>query len=380
MHRVILAGSPRAAGRSAALADALFNACIDECPEDGVSIVSVASTPVEPCMGCDACRAVSEEPLFTFQEGDPLLPVETVVASEAPFHHCVIDDDMAEVRKHLDAADELIVVAPVYFASVPAQLKALLDRLQPYFWTNLRTYPKRPAVVHVVGEGGDPHGFEPMIGTLRSALSVAGFRIETVLDWVGKIDASGEILADAEEYELAWEEVDDEAAAWEGAEERDAAWEADDAAWPARDADAVWPAGSDGAADAEDDWPDDFAEPWSDEHAVDSGAVRAAGTAGAHRAGGAAGSASEGRATLSLSAAPKVAGKPSDASNSQGGTSKGKDSKAKRAGAGSKRAAGKGDASQGGRSSSRKPSGKSGGPAYGRKNTKKKGNGRGGRR
>ncbi len=335
MHRVILAGSPRAAGRSAALADALFNACIDECPEDGVSIVSVASTPVEPCVGCDACRAVSEEPLFTFQEGDPLLPVETVVASEAPFHHCVIDDDMAEVRKHLDAADELIVVAPVYFASVPAQLKALLDRLQPYFWTNLRTYPKRPAVVHVVGEGGDPHGFEPMIGTLRSALSVAGFRIETVLDWVGKIDASGEILADAEEYELAWEEMDDEADAWHAAEE----------GGPARDVnDAACPAGDDDTEGSEDDWPDDLA------------------------------GASQERVTLSLATAPKGAGKPS----SSEGSSKGNGAAGKRSGG--KGGAGKNSASRGGHSSSRKPSGKSGGPAYGRKNTKKKGNGRGGRR
>ncbi|MEE0705803.1 MAG: flavodoxin family protein [Adlercreutzia sp.] len=359
MHRVILAGSPRAAGRSAALADALFNACIDECPEDGVSIVSVASTPVEPCVGCDACRAVSEEPLFTFQEGDPLLPVETVVASEAPFHHCVIDDDMAEVRKHLDAADELIVVAPVYFASVPAQLKALLDRLQPYFWTNLRTYPKRPAVVHVVGEGGDPHGFEPMIGTLRSALSVAGFRIETVLDWVGKIDAAGEILADAEEYELAWEEVDDEAAAWAAAEESDAAWDVDDA---------IGPAGDDDAEVAEDEWPDDLADAWPGEPPADSGL---AGTAGA---GGAASGPLQERATLSLAAAPKGAGK----SSSSEGSSKGKGAAGKRSGG--KGGAGKNGASQGGHSSSRKPSGKSGGPAYGRKNTKKKGNGRGGRR
>ena len=35
---------------------------------------------------------------------------------------------MDEVRKHLDAADELIVVCPVYFAGAPAQMKALLDR------------------------------------------------------------------------------------------------------------------------------------------------------------------------------------------------------------------------------------------------------------
>ena len=202
MHRVILHGSCRVDGRSAALADELFNACIEECPDDGVSIVSVASTPIQPCTGCDQCRDEADEPIHVFQEGDPLLPCETVVESGALFHPCVIDDDMNEVRKHLDAADELIVVCPVYFAGVPAQMKALLDRLQPYYYPDLRTRPKRPAVIHVVGAGGDPHGFEPLIGTLRSALSVAGFTVELVLDWVGKIRANGEITAEAEEYPL----------------------------------------------------------------------------------------------------------------------------------------------------------------------------------
>lgn len=144
MHRVILHGSCRADGRSAALADELFNACIEECPDDGVSIVSVSSTEVGPCIGCDKCRAAADEPIHLFEEGDPLLPQEAVAESGALFHHCVIDDDMNEVRKHLDAADELIVVCPVYFASVPAQMKALLDRLQPYYFTDLRTRPKRP--------------------------------------------------------------------------------------------------------------------------------------------------------------------------------------------------------------------------------------------
>lgn len=216
MHRLIVVGSPRAAGRSAALADELFNACIEECPGDGVSIVSVASTDVRPCMGCDACRPEADEPLFTFQEGDPLIPCASVLESDAVLHHCVIDDDMAEVRKHFDAADELIVVTPVYFASAPAQLKALLDRLQPYFWSDLRTQPKRPATIHVVGEGGDPHGFEPLIGTLRSALSVAGFSVELVLDWVGKMTPEGEITADADEYELADEEEAEASATSDG--------------------------------------------------------------------------------------------------------------------------------------------------------------------
>lgn len=94
------------------------------------------------------------------------------------------------------------MVCPVYFASVPAQMKALLDRLQPYYFTDLRTRPKRPAVIHVVGVGGDPHGFEPLIGTVRSRCPWPGFAVELVLDWVGKIRADGELTADAEEYPL----------------------------------------------------------------------------------------------------------------------------------------------------------------------------------
>ena len=75
----------------------------------------------------------------------------------------------------------------------------MLDRFQPYFWTRTRAR-KRPCTLHVVGEGGDPHGFDPLVGCVRSAAAVAGFRLERVLDWVGKIDESGEIVDEADEY------------------------------------------------------------------------------------------------------------------------------------------------------------------------------------
>lgn len=205
MHRVIVVGSPRPFGRSASLADELFNACIEECPEDGVSIVSVASLEVGPCCGCDACKPATVAPDKLPEDDDNLAVMPLVAASDALLHRCAIHDDMTDVRKHLDAADELIVVSPVYFASAPAQLKCLMDRLQPYYWSNLRQdmgAAKRPMVLHVVGEGGDPHGIEPLIGTVRSAFSCAGFELEMVLDWVGKIDEDGEIVAEAEEYPI----------------------------------------------------------------------------------------------------------------------------------------------------------------------------------
>ena len=201
MHRTIVIGSPRTDGRCAYLARELFEACVEECPQDGLSIISVASVDVAPCTGCDACRAAQEVPPREDEDEpeDLLVLAPSIAESDAALHRCVIEDDMADVREHLDAADELIVVTPVYFASAPAQLKALLDRLQPYFWSNARTFEKRPTTVHVVGEGGDPHGYEPLMGTLRSALSCAGFRLERCLDWVGKMTAEGEITADADE-------------------------------------------------------------------------------------------------------------------------------------------------------------------------------------
>ncbi len=227
MQRLIIVGSPRRDGRSAHLADELFNTCIADCPEDGVSIVSVASMDVQPCTGCDACRTACAEVDPTpaleedaapqpeedaapsreaDEEDDSLMPCDLVLLSDAACHQCVIDDDFPEIREHLDAADALIVVSPVYFSGAPAQMKALLDRMQPYFWSDARTHVHeqgaRPMILHVVGESSGPHGFDPLIGTVKAAFAVAGFKLERVYDWVGKIDDSGTIIADPVECPL----------------------------------------------------------------------------------------------------------------------------------------------------------------------------------
>ena len=187
LNRLIIVGSPRTNGRSAHLANMLFETCIEECPDDELALAPVSTLNVAGCTGCDACRGNIAKLVELGEE-----------ALDDDFAPCAIDDDMQEIYELIDAADEIIVVSPVYFAGPPSQLKALLDRLQPYYWTNARAEEKRPAVLHVVGEGGDPHGFSALVSIVRSALAVAGFRLETVFDWVGKIDADGEITAEAE--------------------------------------------------------------------------------------------------------------------------------------------------------------------------------------
>ena len=175
MNRLIIVGSPRTGSRSAHLANMLFETCIEECPDDELALAPVSTLNVAGCTGCDACRGNIAK-LVEFGEE----------ALDDDFAPCAIDDDMQEIYELIDAADEITVVSPVYFAGPPSQLKALLDRLQPYYWTNARAEEKRPAVLHVVGEGGDPHGFSALVSIVRSALAVAGFRLETVFDWVGR--------------------------------------------------------------------------------------------------------------------------------------------------------------------------------------------------
>lgn len=187
LNRLIIVGSPRTDGRSAHLANMLFETCIEECPDDELALAPVSTLDVRGCTGCDACRDNIAKLVELGEE-----------AIDDDFAPCVIDDDMQEIYELIDSADEITVVSPVYFAGPPSQLKALLDRLQPYYWTNARVEEKRPAVLHVVGEGGDSHGFSALVSIVRSALAVAGFRLETVFDWVGKIDENGEITAEAE--------------------------------------------------------------------------------------------------------------------------------------------------------------------------------------
>lgn len=187
MKRLIIVGSPRTNGRSAHLAEMIFESNIDEHPEDELFLVPVSEVEVGPCIGCNGCRETS----------GVILKDEDGAEVTVQRHRCVFDDDMQMLYDVLDDVDEVTVVSPLYFSGAPAPMKCVLDRLQPYFWANARAAEKRPAELHVIGEGGDPHGFMPLLTEVKSALAVAGFRLEKVFDWVGKIDENGEITAEA---------------------------------------------------------------------------------------------------------------------------------------------------------------------------------------
>ncbi len=206
MNRMIICGSPRVEGKSALLSQQLFDACIDDYPDDGVFLASVASLDFEPCIACGtcglqqndiACDEAAEKDSAEGEgegEGDESADLRRITYS------CPKDDDMAQVAEALDSSDELIVVCPLYFAGPPAQMKALIDRLQPYFHSDLRHGNLRPAALHVIGDGHSPYGWQPLADILASALMCAGFELTEVIDWTGHMTEDGEIISDADEY------------------------------------------------------------------------------------------------------------------------------------------------------------------------------------
>jgi multimeric flavodoxin WrbA len=126
---------------------------------------------INPCIGCGGCN----------ESGN------CAFASKTQDGHFA--DDYLELKAVIERVDAIAIVAPLYFAGPPAQLKALYDRMQPYWVQRYllgREAPeKRPAQLFVVGGGGDAHGYAPLVGSTKSAMAVAGFNLEKVNNFIG---------------------------------------------------------------------------------------------------------------------------------------------------------------------------------------------------
>ncbi|MGN1345771.1 MAG: flavodoxin family protein [Eubacteriales bacterium] len=95
---LILSGSPRKGGNSDLLCDEFMRGAGEAGHE--VEKIRVAEKNIAPCRGCYACRKGA----------------------------CIQKDDMAEVLQKMIDADVLVLASPVYFYSIDAQLKAVIDR------------------------------------------------------------------------------------------------------------------------------------------------------------------------------------------------------------------------------------------------------------
>lgn len=97
---LILSGSPRKGGNSDLLCDEFLRGA----KEAGniVEKIRVAEKKIGFCRGCYYCKQSGGE--------------------------CAIKDDMADVLQKIIDSDVIVLASPVYFYSIDAQLKALIDR------------------------------------------------------------------------------------------------------------------------------------------------------------------------------------------------------------------------------------------------------------
>ncbi len=96
---LILSGSPRKGGNSDLLCDEFMRGAMEA--GNIVEKIRVAEKKIGYCCACYACKNTGI---------------------------CVVKDDMAEVLQKMIDADVLVLASPVYFYSIDAQLKTVIDR------------------------------------------------------------------------------------------------------------------------------------------------------------------------------------------------------------------------------------------------------------
>ena len=99
---LIFLGSPRKKGNSAILAEHLTRGAVDAGAD--VETLYIHGMDIKPCTGCNQCQGENAA-------------------------GCIIDDAMQTIYEKLKETDSIVFASPIYWFSVTAQLKTVIDRI-----------------------------------------------------------------------------------------------------------------------------------------------------------------------------------------------------------------------------------------------------------
>lgn len=102
---VVISASPRKGGNSDTLCDEFIRGAVDA--GNTAEKIFLGDKTIGFCTACDYCQANGGE--------------------------CIQDDDMAEILEKLIDCNVLVLASPVYFYSLDAQMKTLIDRVYPRY-------------------------------------------------------------------------------------------------------------------------------------------------------------------------------------------------------------------------------------------------------
>ena len=102
MNIIVLNGSPRPNGNTAAMVEAFVEGASGK--GHNVTVVPVCQKKIAGCLACEYCHTKGEG-------------------------KCVQQDDMQEVYPALDAAEMIVLASPIYYHSFTGQLQCAINRI-----------------------------------------------------------------------------------------------------------------------------------------------------------------------------------------------------------------------------------------------------------
>lgn len=164
---MILACSPRRGGNCDAAAELVRDAANAHEP------VRLRDHAILPCSGCQACASAPG-----------ICPLRD-------------KDDAEKLMRAIDGAPRLVLIAPIYFYHLPAQLKALIDRSQSRWFLPREAGPPRKKA-HIILIAGRKRGDSLFTGSLltcRYWLDLFGFTLAEPHCIYG-VDEPGDLMRD----------------------------------------------------------------------------------------------------------------------------------------------------------------------------------------
>ena len=179
-HVLVLLGSPRKKGNSAALAKQITNGV--ESVGAKVETVYLNGLNIKPCQGCYACKKKNSS-------------------------GCAVDDDMQSLYPKLVESYAWVIASPVYWFNMSAQTKIFMDRCYALWNEDPEINPIYKKRIAIAMSYGDSDAFNSgCVNALRSfqdAYRYAGARIVGMVygsaGEPGEIASNAELMAQAEE-------------------------------------------------------------------------------------------------------------------------------------------------------------------------------------
>jgi len=154
---VAVYGSPRKEGNTEILTDHFLKPLLQQ---NEVKRIYLRDLTLKPCVACGGCDKTGV---------------------------CVFKDDIWSLYEEIEKSDALVLASPIFFASVSAQVKAFIDRAQP-FWVRKYVFGQKQ-------EGHRKKGFFLSVGAIDTYKFFLNARLvfRTLMNTLD-IDYSGDLF------------------------------------------------------------------------------------------------------------------------------------------------------------------------------------------